>query len=172
MVPRLVAALTRHTDSIVLVVHNIHEVHDNEARDALDLLVDHLPAHVQLVVSSRQPVWLASPARRARGDVLELGPSDLAFTGEEVTRLLELTPGAPLPNELADIMSSTEGWPAGVYLSSLALRRHRSNVSSRPAPGHCGDQLSGDRRLRQRRSAVEAAARHRPVPAHGHRSST
>ncbi len=130
VVPRLVAALTRHTDSIVLVVHNIHEVKDDEARDALDLLADHLPAHVQLVVSSRQPVWLTSPARRARGDVLELGPSQLSFTGEEVTSLLELTPGAPLPNEVADIMSSTEGWPAGVYLSSLALRRHRSGVSS------------------------------------------
>ncbi len=89
-----------------------------------------LPAHVQLVVSSRQPVWLTSPARRARSDVLELGPSQLSFTAGEVTSLLELTPGAPLPNEVADIMSSTEGWPAGVYLSSLAVRRHRSGVSS------------------------------------------
>jgi LuxR family transcriptional regulator, maltose regulon positive regulatory protein len=134
VVPRLVAALTRQTNSIVLVVHNIHEVQDNAARDALDLLVDHLPTHVQLVVSSRSPVWLASPARQARGEILEIGPSKLAFTGEEVTNLLELTPGAPLPNEAADIMSSTEGWPAGVYLSSLALRHHRPSVSSALPP--------------------------------------
>jgi LuxR family maltose regulon positive regulatory protein len=134
VVPRLVAALTRQSNSMVIVIHNIHEVHDSNARDAVDLLADRLPAHVQLAVSSRQPVWLATPARRARGELLELGPSQLAFTNDEVTSLLELAPGAPLPNELVDIMSSTEGWPAGVYLSSLALRRHRSSLASALPP--------------------------------------
>ena len=51
-----------------------------------------------------------------------------------MTSLLELTPGAPLPNELGDIMSSTEGWPAGVYLLIAPLRRHRSYESSALPP--------------------------------------
>ena len=134
VVPRLVATLARHADPVVLVIYNIHEVHDEDARDAINLLADHLPAEIQLVVSSRQPVWLATPARRARGEVLELGPSRLAFTDDEVVRLLELTAGAPRPDELVDIMSSTEGWPAGVYLSSLSLRRHGSNSSGALLP--------------------------------------
>ena len=126
VVPRLVATLARHADPVVLVIYNVHEVHDEDAKDAINLLADHLPAEIQLAVSSRQPVWLATPARRARGEVLELGPSRLAFTDDEVARLLELTAGVPRPDELVDIMSSTEGWPAGVYLSSLSLRRHGS----------------------------------------------
>ena len=83
----------RHAEPLVLVIHNIHEVHDKDAKDALDLLVANLPDHVQLAVSSRQPVWLTTPARRARREVLELGPSDLALGRDEVEHLLEITRG-------------------------------------------------------------------------------
>ena len=85
-------------------------------------------------------------ARRARGAVLELGPSDLGFTGEEVTSLLELTPGAPLPNEL--------GGKHHVVHRGMARRRVPVIARAptppllrieRPAPRHRGDQLGDDR---------------------------
>ena len=126
VVPRILAALQAAPDPLVLVIHNIHEVFDQDARDAVDLLLHHLPPGVQLAVSSRRPVWLATPARRGRGELLELGPENLAFTTDEVAHLLDLTAGTAAPDELERIMAATDGWPAGVYLSSLSLRRHRS----------------------------------------------
>jgi LuxR family transcriptional regulator, maltose regulon positive regulatory protein len=125
VVPRVVNALQTAPDPLVLVIHNIHEVCDQDARDAVDLLLHHLPPGVQLAVSSRRPVWLATPARRARAELLELGPDELAFTSDEVGQLLALMPGTSAPDDLERIMAATEGWPAGVYLSLLSLRRHR-----------------------------------------------
>ena len=167
VVPRLVDALTRHAEPLVLVIHNIHEVHDKDAKDALDLLVANLPAHVQLAVSSRQPVWLTTPARRARREVLELG-----LVGSRPRTRRGGTPagdhaGDSGPDDLDDIMSSTEGWPAGVYLSLLALRRHANGVRPPVAPGRSRDHCGDDQRLRPRRSPCRDATRHHPLPAQG-----
>ena len=134
VVPRLIAALQAAASPLVIVINNLHEVRDKDSRDALNLLVDHLPPGAQLAVSSRQPVWLATSARRASGQVLELGPGDLAFSADEVARLLEVVAGTVGPDDVAQIVAATEGWPAGVYLSALALRRHGSKPAGLVLP--------------------------------------
>jgi len=134
VVPRLIAALQSASAPMVLVIRNLHEVSDQLGRDALDLLADHLPPGVQLVCSSRGPVWLATPARRAHGQILELGSADLQFDGDEVARLLQTTAQTDDADVLDGVMRSTEGWAAGVYLSGLALQR-RSASPIRPLPG-------------------------------------
>jgi LuxR family transcriptional regulator, maltose regulon positive regulatory protein len=90
---------------------------------ALASLAQHLPSHVRLVVGSQHnPVFSTSRLRLA-GVITELRAGDLAFTQVEVEQLLEL---AGLGRESIDgrrLRSLTEGWPAGLQMAVLAMRR-------------------------------------------------
>ncbi|MBK9178697.1 MAG: LuxR family transcriptional regulator [Acidimicrobiales bacterium] len=130
VVPRLVAALRAPGDPVVLVLRGAEEITSRVSQDAVDLLVDQLPAGVQVVVTGRRAVWLASGTRRSGGALLELGPADLAFDVEEACALFEAL-GVGLPAaEVASLVTATEGWAAGLYLTALALR------------AGCADQMS------------------------------
>jgi len=125
LVPRLVASIRTVGDPFVLVLNNLHEITSQDCRDVIDLFLDLLPPGVQVAVSSRQDVWLAGGRRRVRGEILELGPSDLAFDETEVEQLL-VTAGEPAdPERIERLLQSTEGWPAGIYLASIARQSGR-----------------------------------------------
>ena len=167
VVPRLVAALTKHAEPLVLVIHNIHEVHDKDAKDALDLLVANLPAHVQLAVSSRQPVWLTTPARRARREVLELG---LVGSRPRTRRV-----GTPAGDHSGGPGTGRSG-RHHVLDGGMARRcvpvvagsaSARNGVRPSVAPGRSRDHCGDDQRLRARRSPCRDATRHHPLPAQG-----
>jgi len=125
LVPRLVASIRTVGAPFVLVLNNLHEITSQDCRDVIDLFLDLLPPGVQVAVSSRQDVWLAGGRRRVRGEILELGPSDLAFDETEVEQLL-VTAGEPAdPERIERLLQSTEGWPAGIYLASIARQSGR-----------------------------------------------
>ncbi len=131
-VPRLVASIRFVDRPCVLVLSNLHRITSQECRDAIDLFVDLLPPGVQVAVSSRESVWLATGRRSMRGEILEIGPTDLAFDDGEIQQLLT---GAGLPagpERVQRLMHVTEGWPAGVYLTALAPRRARPRAPSAP----------------------------------------
>ena len=122
IVPRLIASLRSAGEPFVLVLRNLQEVRSRDSRDAIDLLVDHLPPGVQIGVSSREQVWLATGGRRCRGEVLELGSADLAFDEDEAAQLLAAAGTILAPDEVEHLTKSTEGWAAGLYLSALAQK--------------------------------------------------
>jgi LuxR family maltose regulon positive regulatory protein len=128
IVPRLVAALRSSPEPFVLVLDDLHEVDDQQCYDALNLLVDHLPSGSTLAATSRGDVPLDLPRRRARGELIEIGPRQLAFDEQEAAQLLAAA-GADLGDDaLQDLVHRTEGWPAGLYLAALALRDGRDSV--------------------------------------------
>jgi LuxR family maltose regulon positive regulatory protein len=134
LVPRVLGALQALDEATVLVLRDLHTVHRKEARDALDLLLDHLPPNIQIAVTSRQSVWLANPRRRGRGDVLELGPEDLAFDADEAAQLLASVGVDVGPNDVDELVRSSDGWPAGLYLCALALRAQAPGPDRNPVP--------------------------------------
>lgn len=88
VVPRLGAALSSMTVPVVLVLDDIHLLHDRECRAALSMLADHVPAGSRLVVAGRAEPPLRIGRLRAEGRVLEIGPGDLLLTREEAFALL------------------------------------------------------------------------------------
>jgi LuxR family transcriptional regulator, maltose regulon positive regulatory protein len=130
VVPRLLASLQSNDDPAVLVLRNAHEIRSHESRDAVDLLVNHLPPGVQLAVSSRQSVWLATAGRRGRAELLELGPADLAFDESEAAELFAVAGAKVSREEVRLLTASAEGWAAGLYLDALALRTGRSRTTT------------------------------------------
>ena len=88
VVPRLGAAFSSMTTPVVLVLDDVHLLHNTECRDALSVLADHVPAGSRLVLAGRVAPPLRIARLRAEGRLLEIGPDDLALTREEAAALL------------------------------------------------------------------------------------
>jgi len=122
VVPRLGAALSAMISPVVLVLDDVHLLHDSECRAALSVLADHVPAGSRLVLAGRGPPPVRVARLRAEGKILEVGPSDLSLTAAEAASLLRNAGLSLGEDEVAELYRRTEGWPAGLYLAALCLR--------------------------------------------------
>jgi ATP/maltotriose-dependent transcriptional regulator MalT len=83
--------------------------------------VDALPHPVTVVLSSRWPP-AAGVRRVGPGRWSDLGPADLALTGEQVADLLTDEYGLSGPDIGERVRGATAGWPALVHLVADTLR--------------------------------------------------
>ena len=108
--------------NLVMVLEDYHLATNSVVHALTDMLIEHAPPGLYLVISARSDPPLALARLRGRGMLLELRAPDLRLTTEEVASLLGRV--APqLSGESASLLSDkTEGWVAGVQLvlSSLA----------------------------------------------------
>jgi LuxR family maltose regulon positive regulatory protein len=124
VVPLLAHDLRFVDHELVLVIDDYQAIQNRVCHESIGLLLDWLPANVTLVLATRVDPPLAVGTLRARGELLELRAVDLCFTDEEEADYLNGTLGLNLgPATLATLHERTEGWPAGVYLASLSLRK-------------------------------------------------
>ena len=122
VVPRLGAAFSSMTSPVVLVLDDVHLLHNRECRAAVSVLADHVPDGSRLVLAGRAGPPLRAARLRAEGKILEIGPRDLSLTREEASSLLREAGVALGQDEVAELHERTEGWPAGLYLAALCLR--------------------------------------------------
>jgi ATP/maltotriose-dependent transcriptional regulator MalT len=129
VLPRLVNELVEQAP-LVLILDDFHRLSSAAARESVAWFVDHLPATVQLVLSTRADPALPLGALRAHGQLLELRADDLRFTVAEADEFLNGRLGLELADADVDLLvSRTEGWPAGIYLAALSL----AGTADRPA---------------------------------------
>jgi LuxR family maltose regulon positive regulatory protein len=140
VVPRLGSALASMTVPAVLVLDDVHLLHNSECRAALSVLADHVPAGSRLVLAGRAEPPLRVARLRAEGRITEIGPGDLLLTAEEATALLRDAKVALGHDEVAVLHQRTEGWPTGLYLAALYLREGGS-------VGNAAASFGGDDRL-------------------------
>ena len=122
VVPRLGSAFSSMRSPVVLLLDDVHALHNSECRAALSVLADHVPTGSRLALAGRAEPPLRVARLRAEGRILEIGPGDLSLTCDEASSLLrnaEVTLGE---EEMAGLHRRTEGWPAGLYLAALYLR--------------------------------------------------
>ena len=122
VVPRLGGALWPMTTPVVLVLDDVHMLHDPGCGAVMSVLADHMPGGSRLVLAGRDEPPLEIPRLRAAGKVVEIGPGDLALTREEASPLLREAGVALSEDDVAELHRRTEGWPAGLYLAALSLR--------------------------------------------------
>jgi LuxR family maltose regulon positive regulatory protein len=122
VVPRLGAALSSMTSPVVLVLDDVHLLHNRQCRAAVSVLADHVPDGSRLALAGRAGPPLRAARLRAEGKILEIGPGDLSLTREEASSLLRDAGVALGEDEVAELHERTEGWPAGLYLAALCLR--------------------------------------------------
>ena len=123
VLPRLVNELD-DLGEVTLILDDFHRLSDGAARESLAWFIDHAPPAFQLVLSARTEPDLPLAALRAHGELLELRAGDLRFTPGEADAFLNGRLGLGLlPGEVDALVERLEGWPAGLYLTALSLRR-------------------------------------------------
>ncbi|WP_234027655.1 LuxR C-terminal-related transcriptional regulator [Pseudonocardia dioxanivorans] len=120
---RLVNELAALPGELVLVLDDYHVVDSSEVRDGVQLLVEHLPAQVRLVIATRTDPVLPLARMRARGELVELRAADLRFTAEEAATYLGEVMGLDLTgDDVAALEARTEGWIAALQLAALSMQ--------------------------------------------------
>ncbi|MEV6063681.1 protein kinase domain-containing protein [Nocardia asteroides] len=109
--------------SVVVVVDDWHRVSDPGVHRAMATLLDNGCHHVRFVVTSRDQAGLPISRLRVRDELVELGPAELRLTEAETRQILVERNGFALTDEQVEqIHTATEGWPAAIQLVSLTLR--------------------------------------------------
>ena len=121
--PLLINDLADVPDDIILVLDDYHRIHNNEVHTLLELLVEHLPPQLHLVLSSRSDPQLPVARWLAKGRLNELRGTDLRFTLEETEAFLTHMLGSEAARETAGVFDERmEGWIAALRLAALSLR--------------------------------------------------
>jgi LuxR family maltose regulon positive regulatory protein len=110
-------------EDIVLVLDDYHVIESAQLHESLAFLVEHLPAHVHLVLGSRADPPLPLARLRARGDLLEIRAADLRFTPDEASAYFNGSMGLHLgADDVAALEARTEGWIAALQLAALSIQ--------------------------------------------------
>jgi LuxR family maltose regulon positive regulatory protein len=126
----LLNELSRQDTPTFLLLDDYHLIDEQAIHDSLLFVLDHLPAHLHLVLSSRVDPPLTLARWRARGQLLELRDADLRFEEEEAAQFLTHTMDLSLEDrEIAELACRTEGWIAGLQLAALALRQRTDHLA-------------------------------------------
>ncbi len=110
-------------NAIDLVLDDYHLVDGPDLRAGMVFLLEHLPPHVHLVISSRADPLLPLARLRARGELVEVRAADLRFTPDEVAAYLNDVIGLDLTAQDIDALEGrTEGWIAALQLAALSMQ--------------------------------------------------
>ena len=132
--PRLIGALGKLSCPVVLALDDVDHLRSKECAEVLAVLAQSMGPSSRLALAGRSaPAGIAR--LRVHGDVLELGPADLALSPREARLLLEAADVDISPDEVIELTHKTEGWAAGLFLASLSFKDRSGNGSS---PGSFG----------------------------------
>jgi LuxR family transcriptional regulator, maltose regulon positive regulatory protein len=107
--------------AVTLIIDDVHLLEGSRStwllKDALHLADD--KRHI--VIATRRDPILALHAARLAGKVREIRADDLAFDEDETRLFLDANNIAVSPEQAHALWSHTEGWPAGLRLSTTPL---------------------------------------------------
>jgi LuxR family transcriptional regulator, maltose regulon positive regulatory protein len=107
----------------VLALDDYHLIDSRSIDHTISFLIEHLPAQMHLVITTREDPQLHLGRLRARGQMIELRAADLSFNPSEAADFLNQVMGLNLSDaDVAALEDRTEGWIAGLQLASLALQ--------------------------------------------------
>ncbi|SDM79023.1 BTAD domain-containing putative transcriptional regulator [Bacillus sp. OK048] len=100
-------------DDITLILDDYHQIeHSYTINSWIEKLLEHIPANLHLVISSRsRPSWKRLTKMRVNGQLIEISREDLVLTIDEMELLLsDLYSLEVEPAHLQMIYQLTEGW--------------------------------------------------------------
>jgi LuxR family maltose regulon positive regulatory protein len=110
----------------VIVLEDLHRLTNQKIVADIGRLIEMLPPHVHMLISSRADTPVALNRNRLRGEVGEIRQSAFAMTYDESAALLQAIAGRELDHaSVAALLDRTEGWTAGLQMAAMTLRfRH------------------------------------------------
>src|SRR5215470_9159517 len=115
---------------IVLMLDDYQVIEDPAIHQGMSFFLEHLPAHVHLLLASRVDPDLKLSRWRVRGQLTEIRAEDLRFQEGEASQYLGQMLSPPLSEEeVRKLVSRTEGWIAGLHLTALTLQKRQDRAA-------------------------------------------
>jgi DNA-binding SARP family transcriptional activator len=117
---------------IILIVDDFHQIeHSCTVNSWMEKLINHIPANLHLVISSRsRPNWPKLSKMKVSGQLLEITRDDLVLTIDEMDLLLSDLFGVTLnKDQMQIIYQMTEGW---IIALCMIAQQIQNDVESFP----------------------------------------
>lgn len=126
-------------EPIVLVLDDYHTITDSTIQEQMTYLIEHLPPHMHIALSTRLDPYLPLARLRLRNQILEVHMDALRFTYEEATIFLNEVMHLSLTDaEISYLVNHVGGWIAGLRLAGCAMYKPHAVESASAAA--CGGQ--------------------------------
>ncbi|GHO81331.1 hypothetical protein KSD_91020 [Ktedonobacter sp. SOSP1-85] len=119
-----------HAAPIVVIVDDYQVIEEPVIHESMGFFLEHLPAHVHLILSSRVDPDLPLARLRVREHLTEIRADELRFGEVEASQYLGQLLSPPLSaEEVRKLVSRTEGWIAGLHLAALTLQKREDRAA-------------------------------------------
>jgi LuxR family transcriptional regulator, maltose regulon positive regulatory protein len=119
-----------HPVLIVLILDDYQVIEEQAIHEGMSFFLEHLPAHLHVILSSRVEPDLPLARWRMRGQLTEIRADELRFREVEASQYLGQMLSPPLSEEeVRRLMSRTEGWIAGLHLAALTLQKRADRAA-------------------------------------------
>jgi LuxR family maltose regulon positive regulatory protein len=130
LLTKLINRLVQIPEQMLLVLDDYHMITDQAVQASFTSLVEHLPAQLRVVLSTRVDPPFPLSRLRARSQLLEVRTEQLRCSDTEVADFLQEIVGMELSNDGVQLMSTRMGgWLAGLQLLDLSSKRRESSFS-------------------------------------------
>ena len=138
LIRSLVNELCRLPEPVYLILDDLHCLHHSSIHETLAFIIEHQPANLHLLLTSRNTPSFSLSRLRAQRQLTEFYTEDLRFNEEEVAQFCNEAMDLDLsPSLLATLETRTEGWTAGLQLAALSL--HNSHDKKNFIHSFAGD---------------------------------
>jgi LuxR family maltose regulon positive regulatory protein len=156
---KLINRLVQIPEQMLLVLDDYHMITDQAVHVSFTSLVEHLPAQLRVVLSTRVDPPFPLSRLRARSQLLEVHTEHLRCSDTEVADFLHEIVGVELSDDgVLQMATRMGGWLAGLQLLDLSLKRRESSFYLQEGIGsshhHIQDYLT-EEVLRQQPLAIQ-----------------
>jgi LuxR family transcriptional regulator, maltose regulon positive regulatory protein len=121
-VPRFVSGIASMRRPVTVVLDHTEAVTNKQCLNTIAEFGLRLPPGWQFALASRAKVPLPAARLRAQGGIFEITAEDLAMGPREALSLLKRAGAEASEESIHDLLQRTEGWPAGLYIATLAMK--------------------------------------------------
>lgn len=119
----IVAALKQHPGRLTIIFDDYHRAGSSSTDRVIENLLELLPDHAHIAVSTRSKPGFRYSALKINGLVQEFSADDLRFSTEEAREILATTGS---DRDFATLMQRTEGWAMALQMARSLLRDEAS----------------------------------------------
>lgn len=121
----LVNDISAISANCLLVLDDYHSIDTKEIHKIVELLIEHLPQNISIVITTRVDPPLPVSRLRVRNQLNEIRTKNLSFSFEEANTFFNSLLNLDLSKQdIAILEERTEGWIAGLQLAALSIKGH------------------------------------------------
>ncbi|MGO4273774.1 hypothetical protein AB4Z22_28745, partial [Paenibacillus sp. TAF58] len=121
----MIHELDRYSDELVIIWDDYHTIDLAPIHASVAYFLGYLPAHIHLYVTSRTEMPFPAARLQTTGQMVKITIQELQFQLDEGIRYFQDCMRLSLSGEeIANLVSHTEGWISGLHLAAISLQRN------------------------------------------------